>query len=77
MDARLYVKPARPGLRVVDPDSGLALPEEGAEIRTTTYWRRRIRCGDVEVLEGPPTTPAPAATGKKRSGRASSAEEKS
>lgn len=48
---RLHVKPAAPGLIVRDPVSRLPLPEEGGLMPDTSYWRRRIEGGDVELLE--------------------------
>jgi hypothetical protein len=52
------LKPARPGLRVVDPITKKPLAEEGEKKpwygRGGTYWRRRFKDGDVvEVPEKP------------------------
>jgi len=35
------------GLIVLDPYSKVPLPENGADVEFTTYWRRRLRDGDV------------------------------
>lgn len=47
------LKPARPGLQVRKPDGG-HLAQEGEEVIVTTYWRRRLRAGDVvpATMEG-------------------------
>jgi hypothetical protein len=55
----VYVKPA-PGLLVRDDVSKVRLPAEGREVPETSYWVRRLRCGDV-VLASPPAPPAPIA----------------
>lgn len=51
--AKLWLRPAkdwrRPGshLRVKDPVTLVALPVEGAAVRPSVYWTRRLMCGDV------------------------------
>lgn len=55
---RLFLKP-RPGTIVRFPRTGEILPEEGKFIILTSYWRRRIKAGDVvmesrKVLESKP-----------------------
>ncbi|WP_084457817.1 DUF2635 domain-containing protein [Desulfocurvus vexinensis] len=42
----LYLKPGA-GLAVLDPATGQPLPQDGADVPDTTYWRRRLRDGDV------------------------------
>lgn len=45
---RAYLKPARPGLVVPDPEHGnLPLPPEGREVGLSSYWYRRLEDGDV------------------------------
>jgi len=46
----------KPGLRVRDPQMGDALPADGREVVDSTYWRRRLRDGDV--TQGKPKTVA-------------------
>jgi hypothetical protein len=48
---RMILKPA-PGLIVLDPQTGLALREEGSSVVLDGYWRRRLSSGDV-VEVGP------------------------
>ena len=44
------LKPARDGLIVINPDTRMPLPQEGATVRLTPYWRHRIRdCSVVAV----------------------------
>lgn len=45
-------------LRVLDPDTGRALPETGAEVPATPYWLRRLADGDVIVPRNSEQTPA-------------------
>jgi hypothetical protein len=45
----ILVKPA-PGLKVRDPDTRLHIPDDGAEVPDTNYWRRRIKAGDVSLV---------------------------
>lgn len=54
MDEPLFVKPARPGLIVRQPEHGGApIPEEGALVPPTTYWRRQLKVGDVVIAKRP------------------------
>jgi hypothetical protein len=58
----MIVKPARPGLRVIDPVSRQPIPESGFTVSDTdTYWARRLADGDVVpvVPEKPAAKPAP------------------
>lgn len=48
----MFIRPAKPGLIVRDPQTKQRLPAEGKEVPPLTYWFRRLRDGDV--LEGPP-----------------------
>lgn len=47
----VVLKPAEPGLRVLDPATLSPLPETGAEVELTSHWQRRIDDGDVVVAE--------------------------
>ena len=38
---------------VRDPVSLLHLPAEGKEVLDSTYWIRRLRCGDVALASTP------------------------
>lgn len=49
-----------PGLRVLDPDTLQPLPESGALVPDTSYWRRVVARGDA--AETPPTSVDVAAT---------------
>jgi len=59
MPEQVYLVPA-PGLRVLDPVTYEPLPAEGAIKSMTTYWRRRLRDGDVTKGQ-PPRKRAPQA----------------
>ncbi len=48
----MFVKPAKTGLIIRDPESHEPIPEKGREVPDTTFWRRRIKDGDV-VSAGP------------------------
>ncbi|UEX76990.1 DUF2635 domain-containing protein [Sediminicurvatus halobius] len=52
-----YLKP-RDGLQVRKPD-GRVLAAEGERVALTSYWRRRLRDGDV-VEARPPRKPSKA-----------------
>lgn len=41
----------REGTLVRDPINKLPLPSGGAMVSLNKFWRRRIRCGDVSVIE--------------------------
>lgn len=49
----IFVKPAREGLIVRDPITKQIMPADGKEVTDSTYWRRRLRDGDV-VKARPP-----------------------
>lgn len=53
----MYVKPA-PGLRIVDPVLRDFLPAEGRLVTPSGYWHRRLRDGDVAIVNPAPTLPA-------------------
>lgn len=58
-DARtLFVRP-RPGFLVCRPASegGGHLPEEGAKVPATSYWRRRLKTGEVLPVTAAPQKP--------------------
>lgn len=46
----IKVKP-RPGLKVLRPEDRRELRAEGEDVPRTSYWLRRIKTGDVTVLE--------------------------
>jgi len=49
-------------LRVLDPMTGRPLPDKGQPVVQSSYWVRRLRCGDVEHV-----TRAPRASSKSSS----------
>jgi len=56
-------RPTSDRLRVLDPMTERALPDGGQQVVQSSYWVRRLRCGDVEQVKS-----APRARGTKRSG---------
>lgn len=56
---RLYLKPKRAGHVVRDPKTTRKLPDAGSHVPDTTFWRRRLRSGDV--VEAKPPAPKPKA----------------
>lgn len=59
-----YIIPAD-GKSVRDPQSGIALPPEGAAKPKTGYWLRRLRDGDVIVKQAPALRVVPSTPSKK------------
>lgn len=51
-DRELFVKPAT-GVAVVNPDTGLPIPPEGAWVPNNKYWRRRLSDGDAAEANPP------------------------
>lgn len=45
----MYVKPAD-GLSVPDPERGGLLAAAGRKVEPTTYWHKRVQCGDVKEI---------------------------
>ncbi|NOG69811.1 DUF2635 domain-containing protein [Roseicella sp. DB1501] len=52
----MQVKPAA-GLLVIDPETGMPLSADGADVEMTEYWQRRLADGDV-VTAVPEPAPA-------------------
>lgn len=53
----MLIKPAREGLKVLDPVTFQPLPPEGREVPDhDTYWLRRMYDGDVTKVELKATT---------------------
>lgn len=53
------LKPANDAIKVRDPVTGEHLPAAGANVELTSYWRRRMRDGDVvEVPAKAKATPS-------------------
>lgn len=50
----MFVKP-KDGLSVRCPVRGEALPPSGAEVPDNTFWKRRLRDGDVTLVEAKKT----------------------
>ena len=48
METTLCIKP-RDGLTVRDPRTAKPLPDYGKEVPAVSYWRRRLKDGDVVV----------------------------
>ena len=38
-------------VRVIDPMTGRPLPDAGHSVVQSSYWLRRLRCGDVEEVK--------------------------
>lgn len=53
----VWLKPADKDLIVRDPVTLAPLPEDGAEKVLDTYWRRRIKDGDVIETKAPRSKP--------------------
>lgn len=43
----MIVKPANPGAVIRDPRTKRQLPAAGGRVPDSSYWRRRLRSGDV------------------------------
>lgn len=55
----MRVRPAIAGTLIRDPHTKRALPVEGGRVPDSSFWRRRLRSGDVVlVAESPAITPA-------------------
>jgi len=45
----MRVRP-RPGFVVRDPETKQPVPAEGREVPASTYWMRRVKDGDLELV---------------------------
>lgn len=61
---QIFVKPAKPGLKVRKPVNGY-LAADGELVNAEGYWLRRIADGDVVGATQPSETPAPAPSADK------------
>lgn len=66
------LQPSSEGLLVLFPETRRPLSPQGEEVTLTTYWRRRLRSGDVVEVAAPkspssskPSTKTPARTAEK------------
>lgn len=59
----MFVKP-NAGCAVRDPVKGTLLPDAGAEVPDTSFWRRRLRDGDVSISSASTLSPAAASAAK-------------
>ncbi|WP_457091393.1 DUF2635 domain-containing protein [Microvirga sp. P5_D2] len=48
---RKFIKPARKGASIPDPDRGRDLPWEGIEVDWSPYWVGLLERGDITVKE--------------------------
>lgn len=53
----MRVKPAAPGAVIRDPHTKRALPAEGCRVHDSSFWRRRLRDGDVVLVTEEKATP--------------------
>jgi len=75
MTRKIHVKP-RAGLSVPDPavrggtSAQAMIPPAGKLVADSTYWRRRVRHGDVTISEASTAPSAPSPSTKKSAGTA-------
>jgi hypothetical protein len=62
----VIVKPANPAHVIRDPRTKRPLPAKGANVPRTTFWHRRLMCGDVVLAE---SSPSSSSTSKKSSSK--------
>jgi hypothetical protein len=53
----MKVKPATPGSIIRDPHTKRPVPDEGDDVPETSFWIRRLRDGDVVIVEPPALAP--------------------
>jgi hypothetical protein len=51
MSERKFIKPARKGASIPDPERGRDLPWEGLEVDWSPYWAGFLDRGDITVTE--------------------------
>lgn len=49
-DRKFAVKPAKPRMGLRDPQTKRPVPDDGALVPDTAFWRRRVKNGDVKEL---------------------------
>lgn len=55
------VKPIE-GMKVLNPATNLHISEDGTDVVWSTYWKRRLNDGEIEIIE--PEKPVKKATKK-------------
>ena len=58
----MNVKPKDPKAVIRDPHTKRVLPAEGGEVPKNIFWTRRLKAGEVELVETKPAGGAPAPT---------------
>lgn len=58
----MYVRPAKKGLVIRDPNSGRRLPPEGALVPRSRFWLRRLADESCTEATRPGTKSAPEST---------------
>lgn len=48
---KIKVKPSLKGLKVINPKTSRHLSENGEEVERSSYWIRRIKSGDVLIVQ--------------------------
>ena len=56
---RLCLCPKKPTAIIRDPVTKRPLPPQGAQVPMTAFWRRRLRAGEVAVVEQAPCAALP------------------
>lgn len=51
---KITVKPAREGVDVIHPQTGKTIPSEGVSVVLDKYFSRRIKDGDLVIVEAAP-----------------------
>lgn len=55
----MFLKPGKPDLLVRHPLTKRKLKADGEEIQLNSYWRRRLKCGDVIEVKSSGASKAP------------------
>lgn len=53
----MFIKPAKEGLIVRHPKTKRILKKEGEKVKSSTYWRRRIKDGSVVEVSASASKP--------------------
>ncbi|MGE0487313.1 MAG: DUF2635 domain-containing protein [Gammaproteobacteria bacterium] len=61
MDEKRTLRPRTPDLIVRKPETGLPLDVNGEEVVMNTFWRRRLKDGDVIEMKAQKPKPDPKA----------------
>lgn len=58
----MRVKPVDPNAVIRDPHTRRPLPADGGDVPESSFWLRRLKAGEIEIVRSAPTGREPVAS---------------